>query len=75
MLDQRTPECPKCEATMERGFVLDLAHGAFVQSSWIEGEPERSRWTGLKLKGHNRIPVTTFRCPRCGYLESYATSP
>jgi hypothetical protein len=57
---------------MEAGFVLDQAHGAVAQSSWVDGPPERSIWTGLKLKGHQRLPVTTYRCTACGYLESYA---
>ena len=26
----------------------------------------------VKLKGHQRLPVTTYRCGACGYLESYA---
>ena len=71
-MSTRPPECPKCRHDMEPGFVLDITHGAMAQSSWVEGAPERSIWTGLKLKGHERVPVTTFRCPRCGYLESYA---
>lgn len=66
------PVCPKCRTAMEKGFVLDQTYGAMTQSEWIEGAPERSFWTGLKLKGHTRIPVSTFRCPACGYLESYA---
>jgi hypothetical protein len=57
---------------MEAGFVLDQTYGAMTQSSWVNGVPERSVWTGLKLKGHQRLPVTTFRCEACGYLESYA---
>jgi hypothetical protein len=27
---------------------------------------------GLKMKKDEIVPVTTLRCPRCGYLESYA---
>ena len=26
----------------------------------------------FKLRGKERLPVTTYRCHRCGYLESYA---
>jgi predicted nucleic-acid-binding Zn-ribbon protein len=63
--------CPKCRAEMEPGFVLEQTYGAMT---WVEGTPERSIWTGIKLKGRERIPVTTFRCTSCGYLESYATS-
>ena len=66
------PQCPKCQTSMESGFVLDQTYGANLQSAWIEGEAERSFWTGVKLKGRDRIPVSTYRCPRCGYLESYA---
>lgn len=58
---------------MEPGFVLDQTYGANTQSSWIEGAPERSVWTGIKLKGRERYAVTTFRCSTCGYLESYAS--
>ena len=68
------PACPKCDAVMEPGFVLDQTYGAMTQSAWIEGPPERSFWTGLKVKGRDRLPVTTFRCPECGFLESYAPS-
>ena len=57
---------------MERGFVLDEAHGRLTVGRWIAGEPERSIWTGLKTRGKDKLDVTTYRCRRCGYLESYA---
>jgi len=66
------PVCPKCSAKMDPGFVLDQTYGANTQSTWIEGPATRSFWTGVKLKGRERVPVTTLRCRRCGYLESYA---
>jgi hypothetical protein len=56
----------------EPGFVLDQTQGGYRPSAWVEGAPEPSFWTGLKLKGHERLPVTTYRCTGCGYLESYA---
>ena len=65
--------CPKCSGQMEEGFVLDRTHGANLQALWIEGPPDRSFWTGLKMKGREQIPVTTFRCGKCGYLESFAS--
>lgn len=58
---------------MEAGYILDVAHGANLQSQWVEGPPDRSRWTGLKLKGRRKLPITTYRCSRCGFLESWAT--
>jgi hypothetical protein len=57
---------------MEQGLIIDNTHGGNVQSEWAEGEPEYSIWWGLKLKGRERHPIITFRCERCGYLESYA---
>jgi len=71
-MPDRALQCPKCGRPMDAGYVLDVTHGAMAQSSWVEGEPERSFWTGLKVKGHQRLPVLTYRCTGCGYLESYA---
>ncbi len=66
--------CPKCDGAMEQGFTLDLAHSAYRQAEWIAGAPEKSFWTGIKVKGKIRLPIVTWRCARCGYLESYARS-
>ena len=72
-MSTHVPECTRCRKTMEAGFVLDhTQHSSGLQSTWVEGEPERSFWTGVKVKGRERLPVTTYRCPTCGYLESYA---
>jgi hypothetical protein len=70
--DRTPPACPKCRAAMEPGFVLDQTYGALAQSAWIEGRPQPSFWTGLKVKDAAKHPVTTYRCTKCGYLESYA---
>ncbi len=58
---------------MEPGLLLDRGdHNSLNTPEWLEGEPEKSFWTGLKTKGKERLAVRTFRCPKCGYLESYA---
>jgi hypothetical protein len=57
---------------MEEGFTLDNSYGARLRSTWVEGAPVLSRWTGIKVKGKAMLPIVTFRCGRCGYLESYA---
>lgn len=64
--------CAKCGQAMEPGFVLDRAQGGMMQSTWVDGEPERSVWTGIKVKGHEQLSVITYRCRNCGYLEAYA---
>ena len=70
----QAPECPRCRGSMATGLVLDRGHGDSVkQQEWFEGEPVKSFWSGLKLKGREHHVVRTFRCTRCGYLESYAS--
>jgi hypothetical protein len=69
----RPATCPKCSGRMEEGFVLDRTHGGNLQATWVRGEPVKSFWTGLKLKRESMVPVTTFRCSGCGYLESFAS--
>jgi len=60
---------------MEEGFVLDQQrHNAATVSKWVEGSPEK-RWWGLNIRGRKVLSVITFRCARCGYLESYTVSP
>ena len=61
---------------MHEGFVLDRGHGnAIGVSKWVEGEPEKSFWTGYKTKDREKFEISTYRCERCGYLESYAQNP
>lgn len=67
-----TPKCPTCKEEMTTGFSLDHTYGTNLQGMWVEGHPENSFWTGLKLKGRKVLPVTTYRCPSCGLLQSYA---
>ena len=65
--------CPKCKTEMEEGFIMDHeGHDSAHVSHWVEGEPEKSFWTGLKTKDREKLAVKTYRCDRCGYLESYA---
>jgi hypothetical protein len=64
--------CPKCQSAMIEGFVVDNGHGTKSVSGWIEGLPEKSIWTGLKLRGRKPIDIATWRCGSCGFLESYA---
>jgi ribosomal protein L37E len=73
MMTNESIVCPKRNAPMEAGFILDRGHyDAGTVSQWVEGAPERSIWTGIKTKGREKFQVTTYRCAGCGYLESYA---
>lgn len=66
-------ECLRCKSPMEEGFIVDHGHGnAMQEQQWVEGEVVKSFWRGLQTKGRDVHKVTTYRCTRCGYLESYA---
>lgn len=63
---------------MTPGFVPYLVGGAARVSRWCEGEPKGTLLSTL-VGGdvsHDRaeqgIPMTTFRCPKCFILQSYA---
>jgi hypothetical protein len=56
---------------MVQGFVPDYTHHGTKVSTWVEGPPTKSFWYGIKIRGEG-IPIATFRCAECGYLESYA---
>jgi hypothetical protein len=69
-------ECPKCHGRMSEGFVLDHGdYNAKKLQEWIEGEPVKSFWHGYHTKDREAFVVKTFRCERCGFLESYAQTP
>jgi ribosomal protein S27AE len=67
---QRT--CPKCQSSMQEGWVLDQTHGGRAIASWVEGEPQKSIWVGVKLEGKQPIEIESWRCTRCGFIEQYA---
>jgi len=72
-MDERRLDCPRCRGEMRQGYTMDRAdYNMPSVASWVAGAPEKSVWTGLKTKGRDVLPVTTYRCERCGYLESYA---
>jgi hypothetical protein len=65
-------ECIRCHAQMESGWLPDDTRAGLQRQNWSPGEPQPSFWTGLKSAEDRGLPITTFRCPKCGYLESYA---
>src|SRR5271170_6266458 len=63
--------CSKCGGRLEKGFILDHTGASYAhRSSWTPGDPKKTFWSGLDIT--NAVPVDTFRCTSCGYLESYA---
>lgn len=56
-------KCPKCNEEMVKGFVKSP-----------NGSPEEVWGSKISLLGgvEDKILVDTYRCKKCGYLESYA---
>lgn len=68
--------CPKCGDTMQDGFLLDGTYAGYWFARWMEGEPERSSWTGsVKVAERDCRRVTMRRCTGCGFLEAWAVEP
>jgi acetone carboxylase gamma subunit len=41
-------------------------------SKWSEGKPKKILFFVLPLADTRSMEITTYRCPDCGYLVSYA---
>jgi len=55
---------------------VSMGIGAPVQSVWVEGPPGEG-WLsrlggGAEFAGRDRLPIRSYRCSGCGYLEQYA---
>lgn len=72
------PACRRCNVGMEKGFRIDHAHADMMikQERWVAGDARPpSFFAGTETSGGQEvsaIKVITYRCPNCGYLESYA---
>ena len=68
--------CPKCNGgMMVPGFIIDYQGSKFSRvSNWVEGVPGKPGWFGttIPVPAEKCVPVGTFRCSVCGFLESYA---
>lgn len=65
-------DCIKCGGQMAEGFVVDQGYGSASVSKFQSGRPRKSIWTGVKQSKEEQAEISTYRCGRCGYLESYA---
>lgn len=72
---QQEVKCPDCEVAMVKGFMPDKTHNGTYYTRWVPGELTFwcSFFSGLNGKG--TYPVSSYRCPHCGLLRSYAVTP
>ena len=67
------PKCRHCDVDMLVGFTLDRGYqNRKYVSTWVKGIPEHGIFFGIKTRNKEQGPIQTFRCPECGYLESFA---
>jgi ribosomal protein S27AE len=72
----RSDSCPKCGGRQVQGFILDHADGQPKKvTSWVEGAPEKGWFGGVKIRGKRTLEIESWRCDKCGFLESYAPVP
>ena len=68
--------CPDCGEPMEEGWTTDANFASFTQTCWHRDPPEvETRLgspVGTKATRAKMVPITSFRCPKCGLLKSYA---
>lgn len=55
---------------MEEGVTVDLESRR--TQSWLRGPVEVKWLTGVRTRGKELLPVVSYRCPRCGYLKTFA---
>ena len=68
-------KCPKCSAEMVEGFVLETGLLSDPRPKWVSGRPATNAVGGIETAERDVRRIETFRCLRCGFLESYATEP
>ena len=57
---------------MDVGLMPDRAKGGLEQPTWIKGAADKGFFGKIKEHDRERLAVVTFRCPKCGHLESFA---
>jgi hypothetical protein len=61
---------------MEEGFFPPERVKPDMCMQWVRGRPETNFLGGLKVGKDVEVrPVVTYRCTKCGHLDSYAGPP
>ena len=76
-MSQEEPQCHRCGASMQAGYVADNSQGAFTQSRWVEGAPVNAKvfgmdWGTLNTSNRQILPIMAYRCSGCSCVELFA---
>jgi hypothetical protein len=66
-------KCPKCDAEMEGGFLLDRgwSHKVGQALLWVESD-QSGIAIPVRGDGLGQLEVDAYRCTGCGFVELYA---
>ncbi len=60
---------------MKEGFMIEHALGTTAFSAkWHPGTPQCNVFGGTQIEKADLIPIQSFRCEQCGFIELYAKS-
>ena len=65
-------KCPKCNGSMQEGWIPDWSHGGIRCLEWTPGQPEHA-WLGNYKTPTDRAPIIAYSCCDCGYIELYVS--
>lgn len=65
-------KCSKCGGEMAEGFVPVESQNLGGIATWLAGVPQFGFLGIVKTEGKAAHRIRTFRCLKCGLLESYA---
>jgi hypothetical protein len=69
--------CYRCGSQTAKGFMIEKDYTVANQVRWVEGEPQagwRTAFSGEGGGARTAYRVETWRCAKCGALESFAVS-
>lgn len=65
--------CRSCGSPSTSGHLVDHSTGGATQTSWREGEIRNgSFFERTVFDPRELVPVTAYRCSRCGSIDLYA---
>ncbi len=77
-MDDPVYACYRCQNPTTPGMPLERDHGVPSQVRWAAGVPREgvgAMFIGEGSGTRERYRVVTYRCARCGALESFARDP
>lgn len=70
-ISEATILCPKCQGEIVQGYMRDFTFLGVRVSEW-NARPPKKFFVGSIMDSTLQIPIVTFRCQSCGFLEWYA---